>query len=79
MKKVTQIFERELDELDRRASRPIPLIEGKSYTIEEWDGSLDSVTIFHLSPSDVWMRYGDGVVHRVSQQYFRSLVREIAS
>ena len=56
---------------------------GQRYHIREWDDSLDVVEVIDRpfdqfgNGRDVLMRYPDGVAHRVTERYFRSLVTEL--
>ena len=56
------------------------IVVGGFFHIKEWDDSLDVVEVVSRpydqfgQEGDVLMRYPDGVTHRVSARYFRSIV-----
>jgi len=41
--------------------------------IQEWDGTVSTVHVSH-SKDGVVLDYGDGVVHKVSPDYYRSIL-----
>lgn len=51
----------------------MPIRKGRYYVVTEWDDSRNVVQVVAHQGQDVLMRYEDGLTHKVSRDYFRSV------